>query len=209
MRQGLAVLAAALVFIGAKWFATGAEEPQFTPLFDGKSLSVWKPEHTDRFLVRDGAIVNDGGTGWLRSAKSYKDFEFQAEYRILKKGSDSGIMFRASSESNPKEPHWPSKSYQLQVIDGEGNLMIFGHGHGLALPRFERRVEALKAAAKEPAGWQKVRLKVVGFHAEAALNEVVVTISDAIQISEGYIGLQGENGQFEWRDLKIREIADE
>jgi hypothetical protein len=59
---------------------------------------------------------------------------------------------------------------------------------------------------KDPAGWQKVRLKVVGSHAEAALNDVVVTTTDAIRIPEGHIGLQGENGQFEWRDLKIREF---
>jgi hypothetical protein len=200
----LAVLATALIATGTAWWLPGAEEPRFISLFDGKSLSGWSPEHTDRYSVRDGVIVNDGGTGWLRSSRSYKDFEFQAEYRVLKKGSDTGIMFRASAESTPQEPHWPAKGYQLQVIDAEGNFMLFGHG--LAPPRFERRTEALKSAAKEVKEWQKIRLKVIGPHAEAGLNGVVITTSDAIQVPEGYIGLQGENGRFEWRNLKIREL---
>ena len=149
-------------------------------------------------------IVNDGGTGWLRSEKSYRDFEFQAEYRVIKPGSDSGIFFRATAESTDKEPHWPARCYQLQVIDGEGNGMLFGHG--LAPPRFERKAEALKTAIKDPKQWQKIRLKVVGARAEVALNDVVVTTSEAIQVAEGYLGLQGENGHIEWRALKVREF---
>jgi hypothetical protein len=204
MRRRLAVFGTALVLIGALGWVPAAEEPKFTSLFDGRSLSGWSLEHTNQYSVRDGVIVNDGGTGWLRSAKSYKDFEFQAEYRVMKKGSDSGIMFRASAESMPKAPHWPAKCYQLQIIDAEGNFMLFGHG--LAPPRFDRRIDALKSAIKDPKQWQRISLKVVGSHAEAALNGVIITTSDAIQAAEGYIGLQGENGQFEWRDLKIREF---
>jgi hypothetical protein len=204
MRQGLAVLGTAVALVSAAWCATGAEEPKFTSLFDGKNLGGWSLAHTDRFFVREGVIVNDGGTGWLRSARSYKDFEFQAEYRVLKKDSDSGIMFRASSESMPREPHWPARCYQLQIIDSDGNCMLFGHG--LAPPRFERKTDALKSAAKDAKPWQKIRLKVVGSRAEAALNDVIVTTTEAIQVAEGHIGLQGENGHFEWRDLKIREL---
>ncbi len=78
--------------------------------------------------MRNGVIFNDDGLGWLRSNKSYKDFEFQGEYRVLNPGADSGLLFRASAQSTPKTPYWPVKGYQLQVIDAEGNLMILGHG---------------------------------------------------------------------------------
>lgn len=204
MRTGLGVLGTLVIVIGAAYCSSAQQEPEFTSLFDGRSLSGWTLESTDRFSVKDGVIVNDGGTGWLRSNKSYRDFEFRAEYRVLMKGSDSGIMFRATAESMPREPHWPERCYQLQVIDGEGNCMLFGHG--LAPPRFERRPDALKTATKDASQWQKLRLKVVGSHAEIVLNDVVVTTSDAIQVAEGHIGLQGENGRFEWRNLKIREF---
>ncbi len=204
MRSGLAVLGTAVVLIGAERWIEGADEPPFTDVFDGRTLKGWVPQHTDRFSVREGVLVNDGGTGWLRSEKSYRDFEFQAEYRVIKPGSDSGIFFRSSAESMDREPHWPGRCYQLQVIDAQGNCMLFGHG--LAPPRFERKADALKSATKDAKQWQKLRLKVVGSRAEVTLNDVVVTTSDGIQVPEGHIGLQGENGHFEWRALRIREF---
>ena len=96
------------------------------------------------------------------------------------------------------------KLSHLQIIDGDSLGMLFGHG--LAPPRFERKAEALKSAIRDPKGWQRIRLKVVGPHAEVAVNDVVVTISEAIKAPEGHIGLQGENGHFEWRELRIREF---
>src|SRR5262249_53222309 len=156
-------------------------------------------------VARHGAIVNDGGTGWLRSAKAYKDFELFAEYRVVRKGSDSGLFFRAMAESQPKPPHWPVKGYQLQVIDADNNMMIFGCG---TPSQFDRGRKALKKEMRGPGEWQTIRLKVVGSHAEAALNGTTVTVSDAITLPEGYIGLQGENGQFEWRALRIKELPD-
>jgi len=180
-----------------------ADDPNSLSLFDGKSLEGWTPQHTDRFSVRDGVIFGDGGTGWLRSAKVYKDFELHAEYRALKKGADSGLLFRAAAESTPKEPHWPAEGFQLQVIDDESHFMIFGHG---TPAKFDRKLEALKAAMKGPGEWQTIVLKVVGARAEAILNGTTIATSDAIGLTEGHLGLQGENGQFEWRNLKIREL---
>jgi hypothetical protein len=206
MRSGLAVLGAALALIGADGWLEAADESEFTSLFDGKSLKGWVPQHTERFTVKGGAIVNDGGTGWLCSEKPYRDFEFQAEYHVVKPGSDSGIFFRASAASMPREPFWPARGYQLQIIDAAGNCMLFGHG--LAPPRFERKNDELKKASKDSKQWQKIRLKVVGSRAEVALNDVIVTTSQAIQIPEGHIGLQGENGHIEWRALKIREFPE-
>jgi Domain of Unknown Function (DUF1080) len=206
MRSGLAVLWAAMALVGADWWVNGVDEPEFTSLFDGKSLTGWEPQHTDRFTVKDGVLVNDGGTGWLRSEKSYRNFELQAEYRVIKPGSDSGVFFRASAESRPNEPFWPARCYQLQIIDADGNCMLFAHG--FAPPRFERKTDELKKASKDAKHWQKIRLKVVGSHAEVGLNGVVVTTSEAVQLAEGHIGLQGENGHIEWRALKIRELTE-
>jgi hypothetical protein len=205
MRSGLAMLGAAVVaLMGVECSIEDDDRPKYTSLFDGKTLKGWEPQHTDRFSAKDGVLVNDGGTGWLRSGKSYRDFEFQAEYRVIKPGSDSGIFFRSSAESMDRESHWPTRCYELQIIDAQGHCMLFGHG--LAPPRFERKADALKSATKDAKEWQKIRLKVVGSRAEVALNDVVVTISDAIQVADGRIGLQGENGYIEWRALKICEF---
>lgn len=183
----------------------GAQDDGFTNLFDGKTLSGWVADHTDRFLVRDGVLVQDGGTGWLRSAKPYKDFELVAEYRALKKGADSGIFFRASTNSSTQPPHWPEKGYQLQVVDNsDSQLKIFGHG--TPPPTYDRKADDLAKAFKGPGEWQTIKLRVVGRRAEVALNGVRVTVSESVSLPEGCVGIQGENGQFEWRNIKIKSL---
>jgi hypothetical protein len=184
----------------------GADGPAsgFVSLFDGKTLDGWTPEHADRIAVRRGAIAIAGGTGWLRSDRPYRDFELRAEYRALRKGADSGIFFRAGDESTAKSPHWPARAYQLEVIDAGSNFQVFGHG--TRPPRSERRRDALARAMKGPGQWQAITLRVVGNRTEAELNGVLITVSDAIALPEGYIGLQAENGPFEWRNLEIREL---
>src|SRR4051794_39419052 len=128
--------------------ALGVDDASFVSLFDGRSLEGWTPEHTDRYSVHDGVIVNSGGTGWLRYNKTLKDFEFQAEYRALKKGADSGVLFRATAESTSRAPQWPAQGYQLQVVDSKKNCAILGHG--VAPPKFNRNANLLKDAMKGP-----------------------------------------------------------
>ncbi len=190
----------ALMLMGAD----AGGDMMFMSLFDGKTLSGWVPDHTDRFSVRNEVIFGDGGIGWLRSAKAYKNFEFQVEYRALQKGADSGIFFRSSLEGSTQEPFWPARCYHLQVADADNNLMIFGLG--TPPPTFDRKAEVLKEVMKGPGEWQKIVLKVTSKRAEVSLNGKLVTVTDAINLAEGYLGLQGENGQFEWRELKIKEL---
>jgi hypothetical protein len=202
-RFGGLVTTLAVVLAGP---APGDDDASFVRIFDGQTLEGWTPEHTDRYSVRDGVIVNRGGTGWLRYNKPLKDFELQAEYRAVKKGADGGILFRATAESTPRAPHWPAKGYQLKVVDAKNNGAIMGHG--VAPPKFIRKTDVLKDAMKGPQEWQTIALRVVGKHAEVALNGKTVTVSDSIERPEGCIGLQGENGHSEWRNLRIKELGD-
>ena len=139
-----------LAGLGAVMLAGGLcgawEDQPLIRLFDGKSLAGWAPEHTDRFVVRDGRLVQEGGAGWLRSEKTFKNFELHAEVRMLKEGAETGILFRASRESTGKDPYWPVRSYQLQINDGDANLVLLGHG--MMAPRFDRKSESLKQALK-------------------------------------------------------------
>jgi hypothetical protein len=153
-RFGGLVTTLAVVLAGP---APGDDDGSFISVFDGRTLEGWTPEHTDRYSVRDGVIVNQGGTGWLRYNKPLKDFELQAEYRPMKKGADSGILFRATAESAPKAPHWPAKGYQLQVVDSESNGAILGHG--VAPPKSIRKTDVLKDAMKGPEEWQTITLR--------------------------------------------------
>jgi hypothetical protein len=177
------------------------EPPKPVSLFDGKTLEGWVAEHADGFSVHDGVLAANASAGWLRSAKPFKNFEIEGEFRIVKPGTEGSLLFRTSLETAAAEPYGPVKGYQLQLTDGEGNFMLFGHGTNP--PRFERRTDALNAAAKEVGAWRTLKLKVVGPHLEAKLDDVLITTSDAIEPNTGHIGLVAKLGRLEWRKLTI------
>jgi len=178
------------------------EPPPAVSLFDGKSLKGWSAEHTDGFTPRDGLLASKPGDGWLKSAKSYKNFQLELEFRVLKEASEGGLFFRAGAESGPSPPFWPAKGYQLPINSGDGDLMLFGHGTNP--PRFERKAEALKAASKGPGAWQKLLLKADGAHIEVSLNDVLITVADGITPDGGFLGLYDKAGDYEWKNLTIR-----
>jgi hypothetical protein len=158
--------------------AAGDADAPFLALFDGRTLDGWTGEYTDRYTVRDGAIVDNGGNGWLRCNQPFQDFELRAEYRALKREADGGLFFRASRQCTPKDPHWPAKGYQLLVTGARNHFAIVGFG--VSPPRFDRKSSALKEAARGPGQWQTITLRVVGTHAEAELNGKTITVSDSI-----------------------------
>ena len=178
------------------------EGPPAVSLFDGKSLEGWSPEHADGFRVRDGVLVGGPTDGWLRSAKSYKNFELNLEYRAPAAASEGGLFFRAGAESGSAPPSWPVKGYQLRLASEDGDLMLFGHGTNP--PRFERKAEAIKSASREPGAWQKLKLKAEGAHVEVHLNDVAVLTADGVEPAGGFLGLYAKAGEMEWKNLTIR-----
>jgi len=176
-------------------------------LFDGKSLAGWTPEHSRRFKVSDGLLVGEGGAGWLRSNSSLRNFELTVEYRAVEACSTGGIFFRAKPESTPKEPHLPTLGYQLQLSNSEDHLRVFGHG--TPPPTSDRKTMELKRAAKGAGEWQSIRLRVVGSRLEVHFNDVLITVSDAVILPEGHLGLQVEQGRIEWRSLKLKDLPNQ
>lgn len=200
MRRLQGVIAAVLLSTG---LLSGSEEPPAAaPLFDGKSLAGWAAEHTDRFSVAEGVLHSRPGEGWLRSAQAYKNFELEAEYRMLKEGSEGGLFFRAGAETGPADPRWPVRGYQVPLGDGDGRLMLFGHGTNP--PRFERHVDALNSASKPPGEWQKLAIKAAGPQLEVRLNGVLVTTADGLDPAGGHLGLYDKANDYEWKNLTIR-----
>lgn len=200
MRRLVETLAIPLLVAAA---TLGADDPPApVSLFDGKTLEGWTAEHSDGFSVADSAIIAKGASGWLRSARTYKNFELELEFRIAEEGSEGALLFRTGPESASTEPFWPVKGYRLQLAGGDGNFMLFGHG--ASPPRFERKTEAIREAAQGVGDWQKLSLKVIDARMEAKLNGSLVVSSDAIEPVAGHLGLIGKTGRVDWRNMTIR-----
>src|SRR6266498_1780239 len=77
---------------------TAADEPGFTPLFDGKTLNGWK-------------LVGGHGPGNLFTEKEYANFAFRFEFKLTP-GANNGIGIRA-----PFEGDAAYQGMEIQILD--------------------------------------------------------------------------------------------
>jgi hypothetical protein len=163
-------------------------------LFDGKTLAGWTLV-TCEAVVQDGQILLQAGNGLVQTAKKYRDFVFEFEWKALKAEKwDSGIYFRYDSMP-PKRP-WPQR-YQVNLRQGE-----------------EGDIPGLKGAKSKglfrDREWNKVKLTVRGAQATLEVNGQPAWSVDGLEdIKDGFIGLQSEvpsGGQHLFRNIFITEL---
>jgi hypothetical protein len=190
MRLWTVVLSAAFLLSATTAFA--ADD---IVLFDGKSLAGWHVMNGGKFTADDSVIKLRGGSGWLRSDKEYDDFVLHLEVRWLKPRQDSGIFLRASKEGR----NWPDRRYEVQCENSPRVAMLFGAKHKLDK---EKAAKALKGVNE----WNTFEIRCVGLRCEVKLNGELVCTSDDLKHPRGYIGLQGEGGQLDFRNIRIKPL---
>lgn len=177
------------------------KEAGFVGMFDGKTLTNW--EYLGKkspFSIQDGAIHYKGGGGWLcYTPKEYTDFELLCEFKLIKKGGDGGIFFRATKDS--PGGGWPSQRIELQVKDFAEQGKLFGAPYKLDKEKV--------AKVRKPLGeWETYRLVVQGMKVEVHLNGELICTSEAAKVGKnGYIGLQAEGGEIAFRNLRVRSLS--
>ena len=170
-------------------------------LFNGKDFTGWIPAPTKRSLpnfwvVRDGALVNDGEEGAnLMTVEKFQDMKVHVEFR-LPKGASSGVF--------PRGRYW--------VILREGGDSIPSHSTTGAVHKF---LVPSENAALGPDVWQSIDITLVGRRIWVVVNGRPVitdqiipgTTGSAIDGEEGAPGpimLQGEEQRVEFRNITVR-----
>jgi hypothetical protein len=176
-------------------------EDGFTSLFNGKDLNGWEIMNKGQFSVKDGVIYLNKGGGWLRTEKEYKDFDLRMDFRFINKGADSGIFVRASKDGG----NWPAKNYQVQTMDNDSICSIFTAG-GLPKKSEKKDKDLLKKVFKPTGEWMSYQIVAQGPKLEVKLNGETITVADGLADQAGYIGLQGEGGQLEFKNIRIKEL---
>jgi hypothetical protein len=176
-------------------------EDGFTLLFNGKNLDGWEIMNKGKFEAKDGVIYLNKGGGWLRTEKQYKDFDLRMDFRFMNKGADSGIFIRASKEGG----NWPDKNYQVQTMDNDSICSIFTAG-GVPKKSEKKDKDLLKKVMKPTMEWQSYIITAVGPKLEVKLNGELITVADGLADVPGYIGLQGEGGLLEFKNVRIKEL---
>ncbi|HEY5909605.1 MAG TPA: DUF1080 domain-containing protein [Verrucomicrobiae bacterium] len=174
----------------------GAAQPddsKWESLFNGKDLAGWAPVNEVEFVVTNANLRLVKGMGWLRTAKQYKDFILEVEWRALVPEYDSGIFLRAGLEGKP----WPNEGYQVNLLrSGLGGLV---KGYKTVVPAETPPVPLNK--------WVKFRIEVRGKKVTLDVDGERAWEYNELEVRPGYIGIQAENRSFDFRNLRLLPLS--
>ncbi len=186
-------------------FLTVSTFSQTQSLFNGKDLTGWKINGTEKWYVENGELVCESGPdkqyGYLSTNKSYKNFILTVDFKQEANGN-SGVFFRSSIDG-VKINGW-----QVEVAPpGKNSGGVYeSYGRGWLIqpkPEDQQRVKMGE--------WNTMKIKVNGDEMSTWLNGFpIINLKDEkIGKGEGFIALQIHDGggiKVKWRNLVIEEL---
>jgi len=193
----------------AQAFAQATAEKSWLSLFDGKDLSGWKNNGSEKWVVDDGAILGEstvGKYGYLTTEKTYRDFNLRLRFKCETDGN-SGVFTRSriTGESPKSGPDIEGMQVEVDPTRHTGGLYESGGRGWVALPTPEGE------RAIKPRDWNDLEILAQGNHIITRLNGVqIVDFTDpAPRFTEGVIGLQLHTGggvKIRFKDIYIQEL---
>ena len=200
-----------------------AAEIGFTEIFNGKNLDGWKSVNGDgKYEVKDGEIIGTGentkANTFLRTEKTYKDFDFRFEFKFDTLEGNSGVMFRGLQKDGDGRVY----GYQCEGDQDKKRAWTAGiydeARRGWLLPEADSD-EAKKAFTEQGKKlfkwnkWNDIRIVAEGRHLTIYLNGKLrsdFTDNDAKNFTdEGFFALQVHAGKacnVRWRNLRVKEL---
>jgi TonB family protein len=188
-------------------------------LFQGSSLQHWMVEHVPidpKASLRiqngplpktaDGAVHLTRAPGWLRTKRSYADFRLAFDYR-RDAFSHAGLYFRSWSRLD--RTGTPGNGYEVSLGDGlepRSSGRVIAHGR---TGRHTFDPEASRSVGAAAGTWHHVIVECRGNRAEVRIDNQLITLLTEIENPAGYIGLRGENGIVEVREMVLTELPRE
>lgn len=218
IRYGPVVMIRCLSALFCLILPLAAQEDGFTPLFNGTDLKGWVNVNCapETWTVKDGLLHCDGvPTGALRTERQYENFILELEWRHLKPGGNAGVFIWAGPLSAPGQPFL--RAIEVQVLDhayGKSDWFTT-HGdvfpiHGSAMKPFGRhngqRSFPSEERSKGSPEWNHYRISCQDGILRLAVNGKEVSGGEDCTWRKGYIALESEGGQVDWRNLRIKEL---
>jgi hypothetical protein len=176
---------------------------EWTPLFDGKTLSGWHALPGGKWEVKDGVLVGTSQAseprhGLLVSDKSYKDFTVRLKFRALK--GNSGLYFRSEKVDGPVGVH----GFQAEIAEAAdiGGLYETG-GRAWVV---QHKPEDVKKYFK-PGEWNEMSVSAHGRRIVVNVNGTqTAELKDDPGRLEGHFALQLHGGMdmhVEFKDIEL------
>lgn len=162
-----------IAFVVISFCSGSAFADDWATLFDGKSLSGWRPSHDNtQFAIADAAIVGTSSskTHFLHTVETYGDFELELEVKLHDTDLNSGVQIRTSlTRKNAKgEPRESIHGPQVDIGKSPGRSgHIFNQGNGAWItPKEDLIRNELMAGGK----WNKLRVLAIGPRIQTWIN---------------------------------------
>jgi hypothetical protein len=158
-------------------------------------VSQWSLDTAHRVIVCEG----NGGHEWLRYNHVYRNFVFELQWKLTKMPGakyNSGVFVR----NNKSGSIW----YQAQVGSTDGGYFFGDNPVNGELKRFNLRSQIPAQHMKLPGQWNTYRIRCVGTTLTLWVNGAKQNEFTQCNYPQGYIGLEAEGSQIEFRNLRVR-----
>lgn len=174
-------------------------------LFNGKDLTGWTINGTEKWYVDKGELVCESGPdkqyGYLSTTQSYKNFDLTLQFKQEANGN-SGVFFRSGIEG-VKISGW---QVEVAPLNNNSGGIYESYGRGWLIKPTAEGQKALKVGK-----WNKMRIKVVGDEVTTWLNgqQMIYLKDEKIGKGVGFIALQIHDGggiKVRWKKFKLKEL---
>lgn len=198
-----------------------AQDKDFTPMFNGKDLTPWVNVNCspETWTIKDGVVHCTGKpTGALRTPRMYENFILECEWRHLKVGGNSGVFVWGTPIAAPGVPFL--RGIEVQVLDNGYNAKgknewYTTHGdifpiHGATMKPIHKgngsRCFPIEERSKPSPEWNHYKVTGNAGKIRLEVNGKEVTGGDDCQYRKGYLALESEGSDVEFRNVKIKEL---
>jgi hypothetical protein len=186
-------------------------------LFNGKNLDGWTCYLADAtptssvYSVKDGAINIKGNPfGYIHTDKKYSNFKLQLKWRYVKEEGNSGIFVFVQDEKKI----WPN-AIECQLMKGRnGDFVLLGGSdiaefktpEGTPRPKFPVVKRFCDDGIKPAGQWNTADIVCKDGTIEVKMNGILKNKGTKSMHKTGYIALQSEGAEIEFKDIKLTPI---
>lgn len=178
-------------------------------LFNGKDLKNWAFTLKDAtvdpatvFTVKDRVIHIKGDPfGYMRTKDAYSDYTLHVEWRYPGVLSNSGVFVHGQSP----DTIW-LKCIECQLKAGNAGDFVCMNGADMKerTDKSQRVVKKMAASNEKAVGeWNTMDIKCTGNTIEVTVNGVLQNKGTEVNINSGYICLQSEGKDIEFRNIYL------
>ena len=177
---------------------------EWTPLFDGKTLSGWTPTPGGKWEMVDGVLTgtspkSDPKHGILLSPTAYTNFVARFQFRVTE--GDSGFYFRVDRVAGAVSVH----GFQAEVDTTPETGGLYETGGRAWVVQTDK--EAVKKVLKT-GDWNDMSVEAAGDHLKVTVNGLVTAdLQDPKGRKSGHLGFQLHGGmdmRVEYRNAAVR-----